>query len=36
MTTALPGAIVPLLLPNDTSSGELFEAQELRDWVEAS
>lgn len=35
VTSVLPGAIVPLLLPNDASSGQLFEAQELRDWVEA-
>ena len=30
----LPGALVPLLLPDDAQNGQLFEAQELRDWAQ--
>jgi NAD(P)-dependent dehydrogenase (short-subunit alcohol dehydrogenase family) len=32
--SVLPGALVPLLLPDDAPSGRLFEAQDLKDWVE--
>ena len=32
VTSVIPGALVPLLLPDDAESGSLFEAQELRNW----
>jgi len=32
--TALPGCLVPALLPSDAPSGQFFQAQELRNWAD--
>lgn len=31
-TTVLPGALVPVLVPDDTPGGQFYRAQELRGW----